>query len=180
MGNLDGHGNWQTYTRALSAGISHQVLGAMKRAVVSVAIWVTWGYTCPVLLTTVAGLDAQSVAGGDAFLPLSACDRVKNWKGKKNKKWGEHILFVLLRISLSVFFCLSLTRTHSHAHDLRGSLACDRSSENKDAFNQELQRRCYDCCISGRLCFMLIVLSERYQYFSSPKTGYERELPLFL
>lgn len=175
MGNLDVHGNWQTYTRALSAGISHRVFGAMKRAVVSVAIWVTWGYTCPVLLTTVAGLGAQLVAGGR---PLSACDREsKTEKEKKERKRGEHILFVLLRISLSVFFCLSLTHSHSQIWE---AAACDRSSENKDAFNQELQRRCYDCCFSGRLCFMLIVLSERYQYFSSPKTGYERELPLFL
>lgn len=118
MGNLDVHGNWQTYTRALSAGISHQVLGAMKRAVVSVAIWVTWGYTCPVLLTTVAGLGAQSVAGGDAFLALSACDRES--KTEKEKKEGG-AYSVCASQNFSVFFCLSLTHTHSHAHDLRGS-----------------------------------------------------------
>lgn len=173
MGNLDVHGNWQTYTRALSAGISHQVLGAMKRAVVSVAIWVTWGYTCPVLLTTVTGLGAQLVAGGDAFLPLSACDR----ESKTEKKEGG-----AYSVCASQNFCLflSLSHTHTLTHTIWEAAACDRSSENKDAFNQELQRRCYDCCFSGSLCFMLIVLSERYQYFSSPKTGYERELPLFL
>lgn len=178
MGNLDVHGNWQTYTRALSAGISHQVLGAMKRAVVSVAIWVTWGYTCPVLLTTVAGLGVQSVAGGDVFCLWVLL--TESQKLKRKKKEGGSIFCLCFSEFLCLSFSVSLTHTHTHTHTIWEAAACDRSSENKDAFNQELQRRCYDCCFSGRLCFMLIVLSERYQYFSSPKTGYERELPLFL
>ncbi len=155
-----------THTCTLSTGISHHVPGALKHAV-SFAVWVTWGCTCPVLLTTVTGLCVWSVAGGDAFclwvfvcMRLSVCVCVHvhvcvyvNDRQIETEK--DALSFMLLRISLCLFLALRSSLLHTYCE----AAAVTETLRTKTC-NQELQYRCYDCCFSERLCFMLIVLTE--------------------
>lgn len=88
-------------------GVSHCVVGALERGVVSFAIQVTWGYTCPVLLATVTGHTVQFVAGGRA-LSLRVCVWMTDGRTEKDAsvKKAPQDLSVFFVLSINMFACV--------------------------------------------------------------------------